>query len=90
VDVLGGVELALEGAPAATGTPVRPIRDRIRSALRVVFSSGAFPATVVTARRSSSGAPQANISATASSWPGSTSKITGMELTLPASLEPPP
>src|SRR5215211_8666365 len=66
-----------EEAPAATGTPVCPIRDRMRRAFRVVLSSGTFPATVVTARRSSSGVPQASMIATASSCPGSTSRITG-------------
>src|SRR5829696_6577385 len=68
-------------APAPTGTSVHPTRESTRKALRVVFSMVTLPATVVTARRSRSGWPQASIRATASSWPGSTSRITGFGLT---------
>src|SRR5215211_8559052 len=69
-------------APTPTGTCVHPTRDSTRRVLRVVFSMGTLPATVVTASRSRSGCPQASIRATASSWPGSTSRITGFGLTL--------
>src|SRR5215218_6644542 len=68
-------------APLPTGTSSRPRRERTRRALRVVFSMVTLPATVVTASRSRSGCPQASIRATASSWPGSTSRITGFGLT---------
>jgi len=50
-----------------TGTSTWPIRDSTRKAFLVVFSNDTFPATVVTARTSSSGAPQASMSANASS-----------------------
>ena len=64
-------------APAATGTSVRPRRVRTRSALRVVRSSGALPATVVIASSSSSGRASARAIARASSWPGSQSRMIG-------------
>ena len=54
-------------APAATGTSVRPRRVRTRSALRVVRSSGALPATVVIASGRSSGRASARAIARASS-----------------------
>src|SRR5918993_36816 len=69
-------------APTPTGTCVHPTNESTRRVLRVVFSMGTLPATVVTASRSRSGCPQASIRATASSWPGSTSRITGFGLTL--------
>src|SRR5215212_9362787 len=69
-------------APAPMGTSVHPTRESTRRALCVVFSRDTFPATVVTASRSDPGWPQASIRATASSWPGSTSRITGFGLTL--------
>src|SRR5215211_6000424 len=69
-------------APAPMGTSVHPTRESTRRALCVVFSRDTFPATVVTASRSNPGSPQASIRATASSWPGSTSRITGFGLTL--------
>src|SRR5215210_2395143 len=68
-------------APAPTGTFVHPTRESTRRAFCVVFSMVTLPATVVTASRSRSGWPQASIRATASSWPGSTSRITGFGLT---------
>ena len=52
-----------------------PRRSRMTSALRVVRSSGALPATVVTP--SSSVWRAATTSAIASSWPGSQSTMTG-------------
>src|ERR687889_1277089 len=69
-------------APTPTGTCVHPTKESTRRALRVVFSMGTLPATVVTASRSRLGCPQASIMATASAWPGSTSRITGFGLTL--------
>src|SRR5919107_1998563 len=69
-------------APLPTGTSPHPMRERTRRALRVVLSTVTLPATVVTASRSRSGCPQASIMATASAWPGSTSRITGFGLTL--------
>ena len=65
-------------APAANGTPARPILERTSAAFLVVLSTGAFPITVVTARTSSSAAAHASTSATASSWPGSVSTIIGV------------
>ena len=65
-------------APAATGTSVRPSRVRTRSALRVVRSSGALPATVVIASSRSSGRAVASTIASASSCPGSQSRMIGM------------
>ena len=61
--------------PEWTGTSM-PSRSRITSALQVVRSSGAFPATVVMPTRSAKRA--AAMMATASSWPGSqSSRIDG-------------
>ena len=67
--------------PTATGTSVLPISSSTASALRVVFSTVVFPATVVTPRRSISGLAAANMRAMASSWPGSQSMTTGMGVT---------
>ena len=51
----------------------------MRRALRVVLASPALPPTVVTASTSSSGEAQASRIASASSWPGSQSRMTGRE-----------
>ncbi len=68
--------------PEWTGTSI-PRRSRITSAFRVVRSSGAFPATVVMPTRSANRA--AAMIATASSWPGSQSRmIDGPVLDMPA------
>src|SRR3954464_15062613 len=54
----------------------RPMKSRTRSVLSVVFSTGTLPFTVVTATSSSCGWSAANMIATASSVPVSTSRIT--------------
>jgi hypothetical protein len=62
--------------PAAIGTPVMPMTVATERAFRVTFSSVWLPATVVTATTSMSGLPWARSSATASSCPGSQSRMT--------------
>lgn len=61
--------------PAAKGTPVMPAMVPTARALRVTFSRVWFPTTVVTASRSMFGLPWASSSATASSCPGSQSRM---------------
>src|SRR3954447_6297419 len=67
-------------APAAIGTPSRPASAATRRAFSVASSSGQLPATVVTASRSIASLPAASSSATASSWPGSQSRMIGVAI----------
>src|SRR5690606_15587314 len=64
--------------PAATGTPVIPASVQTRRALSDVFSSVWLPATVVIALRSIAGSAAASMMASASSCPGSQSRMTGV------------
>src|ERR1700678_4202748 len=61
--------------PAVTGTEPRPTNDATASALAVVFASSTLPATVVRPASSISGDPAANAIASASSMPGSQSRM---------------
>ncbi len=63
------------GEPAANGMPVMPAMRATARALRVTFGRVWLPTTVVTASRSMSGFPWASSIATASSWPGSQSRM---------------
>ena len=66
------------GQPANTGTSARPARVHSLRAFKAVRANGTLPATAVTPRTSIwSGEASANNSATASSWPGSQSMMTG-------------
>ncbi len=65
-------------APRPTGTSPRPAVSRTTRVLRTTSSSGALPATQLTARRSSAGWRAASSSAQASSTPVSTSRTTGI------------
>src|SRR3954447_18308174 len=67
-------------APAAIGTPSRPASAATRRAFSVASSSGQLPATVVTASKSIASLPAASSSATASSWPGSQSRMIGVAI----------
>src|SRR3954469_21879547 len=64
-------------APAAIGASRMPARRHTRRAFSVPLSSVPLPATVVIARRSSAGLAAASSIATASSWPGSQSRMHG-------------
>ncbi|HEY5629467.1 MAG TPA: nucleoside hydrolase, partial [Candidatus Limnocylindrales bacterium] len=69
--------------PAATGMSPRPRSASTRRALRVVAASGALPPIVVIPRTSSSGRARASAMASASSWPGSQSMMTGVREAAP-------
>src|SRR4051794_22840763 len=58
-----------------------PASVHTRRAFSVTLSSVPFPATVVIARRSSAGLAAASSIATASSWPGSQSRMHGTATT---------
>ena len=64
------------GHPAVTGTPGAPANDATASAFAVVFASPTLPATVVIPVNSIPGCPMANAIASASSMPGSQSRMT--------------
>jgi len=55
------------------------------AALRAVSASRALPATIVSARTSSSGEPQASSNARASSMPGSVSRTVGISASMTTS-----
>src|SRR5699024_2190181 len=63
--------------PAYTGTSSRPLATRTLCAFRVILSSVWLPPTVVMPRRSIAGWASASIMATASSCPGSQSRMIG-------------
>ena len=63
------------GLPGVTGTPSAPTNSLTRWALEVVRSRPTLPATVVMPRRSISGLPTAKAMASASSMPGSQSRM---------------
>src|SRR5580704_7657594 len=73
------------GHPAVTGTPGAPANDATASAFAVVFASPTLPATVVIPVNSIPGCPMANAIASASSMPGSQSRMTLVLMVLIAS-----
>src|ERR671935_1714783 len=65
-------------SPDATGTSVMPATVSTLRAFSWVLARGALPATQVMASRSMAGLAAAMRMATASSWPGSTSRMMGV------------
>ena len=61
--------------PAVTGVPAAPVNSHTASAFAVVLSSPTLPATVVMPISSIPGCPCANAIASASSIPGSQSRM---------------
>ena len=62
-------------SPAVTGTEPRPTNDATARAFAVVLASSTLPATVVRPASSISGDPAAKAIASASSMPGSQSRM---------------
>ncbi len=61
--------------PAVTGVPAAPMNSHTASAFAVVFASPTLPATVVMPTSSRPGCPWAKAIASASSIPGSQSRM---------------
>ena len=72
---LGGAVLPRPARGAAAGHAIDFIIERTAAAFAVVLASSTLPATVVMPANSSSGCPAANAIASASSMPGSQSRM---------------